>query len=249
MDYSAIGLKCGLEVHQQLDTGKLYCRCPSLLREGKPDFVFRRRLRASASEMGEIDRAAAEQSGRGMLFEYNSFKDCCCLVEADEEPPKPTDPQALETVLKISLMCNASVFDELFAMRKIVVDGSNTTGFQRTMLVAENGSLDLGKKKIGIQTIVLEEDACRPVEKTADKVVYSLDRQGIPLIEIATAPEIRSPEEALECALKLGELLRRTCKAKRGLGTIRQDINISIEGGARVEIKGGTGSAKADNID
>ncbi|MFH1235145.1 MAG: Glu-tRNA(Gln) amidotransferase subunit GatE [Candidatus Diapherotrites archaeon] len=238
MDYSALGLKCGLEVHQQLDTGKLYCRCPSLLREGKPDFVFRRRLRASASEMGEIDRAAAEQSGRQMLFEYNSFNDCCCLVEADEEPPKPADQLALETALKISLMCNARVFDELFAMRKIVVDGSNTTGFQRTMLVAENGSLDLGKKKIGIQTIVLEEDACRPVEKTADKVIFSLDRQGIPLVEIATAPEIKSPEEAQDCALKIGELLRRTCKAKRGLGTIRQDINISIEGGARVEIKG-----------
>ncbi|MEM0360440.1 MAG: Glu-tRNA(Gln) amidotransferase subunit GatE [Candidatus Diapherotrites archaeon] len=238
MDCSSFGLKCGIEVHQQLDTGKLFCRCPSILKEGKPDFVFKRRLRTAASEMGEIDRAAAEQSGKQMLFEYYSFNDCCCLVEADEEPPKEADKEALETALKIALMCNARVFDELFVMRKIVLDGSNTSGFQRTMLVAENGFLELKDKKIGIQTIVLEEDSCRPIEKNSEKIVYSLDRQGIPLIEIATAPEIKSPQEAQECALKIGELLRRTCKAKRGLGTIRQDINISIEGGARIELKG-----------
>lgn len=238
MDYKEIGLKCGLEVHQQLDTGKLFCRCPSLLKEGKPDFVFERRLRVVASELGEFDRAALEQFRKGFSYEYRAFNDCCCLVEADEEPPKHADTIALETALKIALMCNAKIFDELVVMRKTVIDGSNTSGFQRTMLIAKHGELGLDEKKVSIQTIVLEEDASRPVEKTENEIVYSLDRQGIPLIEIATAPELFSPSEAQECAKKIGELLRRTCKAKRGLGSIRQDINISIKGGARTELKG-----------
>jgi len=238
MDYAKLGLKCGLEVHQQLDTGKLFCRCPSILKEGAPDYVFERKLRAVASELGEFDKAALEQTRRGLTYEYHAFNECCCLVECDEEPPKPVDENALETILKISLMTNARIFDELFAMRKTVVDGSNTSGFQRTMLVSENGELDLNGKKVGIQSIVLEEDSARPLERKGDRVIYSLDRQGTPLIEIATAPELFSPEETLACAKKLGELLRRTCKVKRGLGTIRQDINISIKEGARIELKG-----------
>jgi len=238
MNYEEIGLKCGLEVHQQLDTGKLYCRCPALLKEGDPDYVFKRRLRAVASELGEFDRAALEQTRKEHEFLYHAWHDCCCLVECDEEPPKPADPRALETVLMVSLMTKAHIFDELFVMRKTVVDGSNTSGFQRTMLVGENGVLDIGGKKVGILSIVLEEDSSRPLERGAEKVVYSLDRQGIPLIEIATAPELFSPEEARACAGKLGELLRLTCRARRGLGTIRQDINISIAKGARIELKG-----------
>ena len=238
MDYKAIGLKAGLEVHQQLDTGKLFCRCASRLVNREPDFRFVRKLRIAASELGEFDRAAMEQFEKGITYEYEFFKECCCLVEADEEPPKRADPEALEVALKIALMCNAHIFDELFVMRKIVIDGSNVSGFQRTMLVAENGTLDIGSKKIGIQTIVLEEDAARPVEKRENRIIYSLDRLGIPLIEIATAPQLETPAEVKLCAKKIGELLRRTCKAKRGLGTIRQDINISVKGGARIELKG-----------
>jgi len=238
MDYNAIGLKCGLEVHQQLETGKLFCRCPSLLMEGEPDYTFERKLRAVASELGEFDPAVLEQVKKGLTYEYRAWHDCCCLVEADEEPPKPSDPVALETALKVALMTGAKIFDELFVMRKTVIDGSNTSGFQRTMLVAESGKLDVNGKDVGVQTIVLEEDASRPVEKKGKKVIYNLDRQGIPLIEIATAPELYSPEEAQFCAEKLGELLRRTCRARRGLGGIRQDINISIAKGARIELKG-----------
>jgi len=237
-DYKAIGLKAGLEVHQQLDTGKLFCRCPSMLMNREPDAKFQRRLSLGASELGEFDRAALEQAKKGLFYEYEFFNDCCCLVECDEEPPKEIDRDALETALKIALMCNAHIFDELIVMRKIVIDGSNVSGFQRTLLVANNGMLDIGKKHVAVQTIVLEEDAARLVRKEGNKVVYSLDRLGIPLIEIATAPQLESPEEAKQCALKIGELVRRTCKAKRGLGTIRQDINISIANGARVELKG-----------
>jgi len=231
-------LKCGLEVHQQLDTGKLFCRCPSNLKEGNADYSFERKLRPVASELGEFDPAALEQFQRGYSYEYRAFNDCCCLVECDEEPPEQPDSMALETALKISLMGNAVVPNELVVMRKTVIDGSNTSGFQRTMLVSQGGSIEVKGKKIGIQSIVLEEDASRPLEKTESKIIYCLDRQGIPLVELATAPDITSPGEAKECAKKIGGLMRRTCKAKRGLGSIRQDLNISIEGGARIELKG-----------
>ncbi|MEM4662857.1 MAG: Glu-tRNA(Gln) amidotransferase subunit GatE [Candidatus Diapherotrites archaeon] len=238
IDYKSIGLKAGLEVHQQLDTRKLFCRCPSKLMTSKPDFTFSRILNLSASELGEYDRAAAEQSKKGLVYEYEFYNECCCLVECDEEPPGEINQEALEIALKVALLCNSRIFDVISVMRKIVLDGSNVSGFQRTALIATGGFIDLEKKKVSLQTIVLEEDAARPVRKEPGKIVYSLDRLGIPLIEIATKPELESPREVKECALKIGELVRRTCKTKRGLGTIRQDINISIKNGARVELKG-----------
>ena len=237
-NWEKLGLKAGLECHQQLDTGKLFCRCPSILREDKPDYTFERKLRAVASELGEFDKAALEAFKKDQTFEYQGYKDTNCLIEADEEPPKPADKQALETILKAALMTKSQILDQMFVMRKAVVDGSNTSAFQRTMLTATGGEIEITNKKVGILSIALEEDAARPIERTPEKVTYRLDRLGIPLIELATAPDLKTPEEVKECAQKIGELFRRTCKAKRGLGTIRQDVNISIARGARVEIKG-----------
>ncbi len=238
LDYVKIGLKSGLEIHQQLDTGKLFSRSPSILREDKPDHVLKRWIRVSSGEKGEIDKAAKEAFEKGLYYEYQSFYDTVSLIEEDEEPPQPVDKKAFETILKIALMCNSNIVDEVLTMRKVVVDGSNTSGFQRTALVSLGGTIELKNKKIGVQTIVLEEDSARPVEKNDKKIVYSLDRLGIPLIELATDPDLKTPEEVKECALKIGELMRRTCNAKRGLGTIRQDLNISIREGARIELKG-----------
>ncbi len=237
-DWEKLGLKAGLECHQQLDTGKLFCRCPSILREDKPDFIIKRKLRAVASELGEYDKAALEAFGKDKTFVYQGYKDNCCLVETDSEPPHPADKKAFETVLKVALMSKAQILDELFVMRKTVVEGSVVSGFQRTMLVALGGEIELSNKKVGVLSIALEEDAARPMERGEKEVVYRLDRLGIPLIELATAPDLKTPEEVKECAKKIGELFRRTCKAKRGLGTIRQDVNVSIAKGARVEIKG-----------
>jgi len=239
MDLNQLELKAGLEVHQQLDTGKLFCRCPIILHENeKPDFVFERQLRPVASELGEFDKAALEAFQKKLVYEYHGFHDSCCLREADEEPVAVADEKAFETVLQIALMCNAEIFNSMHVMRKTVIDGSNTSGFQRTMLVSHGGKIVLKNKEIGVQAIVLEEDSARPLEKTEGKVVYNLDRLGIPLIELATDPDLKTPEEVKECALKIGELMRRTCSARRGLGTIRQDLNISIKGGARIELKG-----------
>lgn len=236
-DYKEIGLIAGLECHQQLDTGKLFCRCPSILAE-HTDKVFQRKLRIVASELNKMDAAMVEQFKKDYLYEYSASNSCDCLIEADEEPVKQADKKALEIILKIALMSNSHIFNELFVMRKIVIDGSNVSGFQRTMLVAQGGQIELKNKKVNIQSIVLEEDAAVPLEKTMEKISYNLQRLGVPLIELATDPELNSPEEVKECALKIGELFRRTCQAKRGLGTIRQDINISIREGARVELKG-----------
>ncbi len=239
LDYAKLGLKAGLEIHQQLATAhKLYCCCPPLDRDVKEsNFEFFRYLRARESELGEVDRAAAEQAMARKKFVYKAY-DTTCLIENDEEPPRPLNPEALAVALKAALMLNMEPVDEVFTMRKIVVDGSNTSGFQRTCFVASGGFLETTSGRVGVDTLCLEEDAASKVEAKADTVTYSLDRLGIPLIEIATAPDIRTPSQAREVALYIGTLLRSLPEVKRGLGTIRQDVNVSIARGARVEIKG-----------
>jgi glutamyl-tRNA(Gln) amidotransferase subunit E len=238
-DYRALGLKAGLEIHQQLDTKeKLFCGCPTLLRDtGDSNFEFFRYLRPTQSEMGVVDRAALEEVKLTKKFIYKAY-DTTCLVENDEEPPRELNPEAVDYALLIARMLNMNIVDELYTMRKIVIDGSNTSGFQRTGLVATKGYLDSSSGRVGIDVLCLEEEAAQKVEDKGDLLVYSLDRLGIPLVEIGTAPDIISPQHAKEVAEKLGMILRSTGKVKRGLGTIRQDINISIAEGARVEIKG-----------
>jgi len=238
MDFAGLEFKAGLECHQQLDTKKLFCRCPSVLREDKPDGSIIRFLRPSASELGEVDIAAIEQFERKKSFLYEYYYDTNCEIELDEAPVQEINKDALDTVLKVALLSNSDILKKLVVMRKVVIDGSNTSGFQRTTLVAMGGKIKLKNKDIGIQTIVIEEDSARPIEKKNDQTVYRVDRLGIPLIELATEPELFTPEEVKEAALAIGNLFRITGKAKRGLGTIRQDVNVSIKDGARVEIKG-----------
>jgi len=239
INYREVGLKAGLECHQQLGLGKLFCKCPSELREREPDFTFRRKLRPVPSELGEYDPAALEQFKRGLAYVYQAHKDSVCEVELDEAPPRAVNEKALDIVLEVALLSDCLIVDELVPMRKAVVDGSNTSGFQRTLLVGLKGSLKTKSNKvIGIQSLALEEDSARIISQDLEEITYRLDRLGIPLIELATTPDITTPEEAREFALRIGELFRITCKAKRGLGTIRQDLNISVREGARIEIKG-----------
>jgi glutamyl-tRNA(Gln) amidotransferase subunit E len=237
-DYSKLGLKCGIEIHQQLDTHKLFCNCPSLIRDDEPDGKITRKIKPVAGEMGEVDPAALHELLKDKEFVYEYYEDTNCLVELDEEPPHGLNREALETVLEVSLLLNAKPVDEIQVMRKTVIDGSNTSGFQRTMLVATDGFVEVDGKKIRIPTICLEEDASRIIKREGGKTVYRLDRLGIPLIEIGTDPDITSPKEAKDAAEKIGMLLRATGKVKRGLGTIRQDVNVSIKGGERIEVKG-----------
>jgi glutamyl-tRNA(Gln) amidotransferase subunit E len=231
------GLKVGIEIHQQLDTReKLFCRCPTESSE-EPKLEIKRYLRLKKSEMGEEDRAAKEEVERKKKFLYKYY-DSTCLVEADEEPPTEINREALKIAIQVAKMLKMTVLDEIHVMRKIVIDGSNTTGFQRTALVAVDGEIEVRGEKIGIATLCLEEEACRKVEEGEGFTVYSLDRLGIPLIEIGTKADIKTPKIARETAKKIGMILRSTGRVKRGIGTIRQDVNISIRDGARVEIKG-----------
>ncbi len=241
IDYAKAGLKVGLEIHQQLNTqAKLFCSCKPELFKEEPEITFLRRLRPTQSELGQVDPAAFFEFQKGIKILYEANRATSCLVEMDEEPPHPLNMEAVETVLTAALMMNAKPIDEVHVMRKTVIDGSNTTGFQRTCVIALDGWIKVDKKVVPIQHASLEEDAAR---KTGDedkgKVIrYRIDRLGIPLIEVATAPVIHSPAEAQEVAFAIGKILRDTGKVMRGLGTIRQDLNVSIPKGALVEIKG-----------
>ena len=234
--------KVGLEIHQQLDSkNKLFCNC-KIADSTEHDFTFKRILHPTQSEMGSYDQAAIFESKKIKTVKYLSSRTSNCLIESDEEPPELVNVEALELVLTISLALHCTIEDELHVMRKIVIDGSNTTGFQRTILVGRNGYLDVDGVRVGIQSICLEEDAARIINEDKDNEndtkIFALDRLGIPLIEIALDPISNTPLFVTNVAQTIGRLLRATKKVARGIGSIRQDVNISTNGGAVVEVKG-----------
>lgn len=238
MDWEKLGLKMGLEIHQQLNTShKLFCPCKTELVDDDEDELVLRNLRPTQSELGQIDRAALQESLRKLNFKYESYNQHTCLVETDDEPPHSLNEEALEISIIIAALMNMHIVDEFHTMRKQVIDGSNTGGFQRTGLVATDGYLDTPYGKVVIESLGLEEDAARRIETTDEFTEFRLDRLGIPLAEITTDPSMHHPEQVREVAYMIGQVLRST-NVKRGLGTIRQDLNISIAEGARVEIKG-----------
>ena len=205
--------------------------------EKNPDFTIKRYLRSVLSEIGEKDVVAEFEESKKKYAIYEAYDHETCLVELDEQPPYEINQEALQVSLQVAKLLNAKIVDEIQVMRKTVVDGSNTSGFQRTVLIARNGFVETEKGRVGIENISLEEDAARIVEEKEGKKIFRLDRLGIPLVEIGTAPDIKTPEQAKEVALYIGDVLR-SCKVRRGIGTIRQDVNISIKGHSRIEIKG-----------
>ena len=237
-NYKELGLMMGLEIHQQLDSKtKLFCRCPNSLTDKKPERKIFRRLRPTQSELGEIDRAAYEESQRNLQFVYEAYDHHTCLVEADEEPPSPLNQEAVDISIILASLMNMKVVDEFHTMRKQVIDGSNTSGFQRTGILATDGYVETEYGDVTIETLGLEEDAARRIGEEDGKIVFRLDRLGIPLAEITTSPDMHHPLQVKAVAYQLGQILRST-SVKRGLGTIRQDLNISIKEGSRIEVKG-----------
>lgn len=270
MDWNELGLKMGLEIHQQLNTkSKLFCPCATELIYDEYDEEIKRNLRPTQSELGQIDRAALQEHLQKRKFNYEAYNHHTCLVETDDEPPHSLNKEALEIAITLATLLNMHIVDEFHTMRKQVIDGSNTGGFQRTGLVATDGFLETPHGKVTIENLCLEEDAARRIatqnkkssnidnkkdknknsiknnknnkdndkKDNKDYTHFRLDRLGIPLVEITTDPSIHHPEQIKEVAYAIGQILRST-KVKRGLGTIRQDLNISIAKGARCEIKG-----------
>ena len=238
MENKQYELKVGLEIHQQLASStKLFCRCNGFHDTGN-EIYFNRILRPTQSELGKTDPAALFESRKAKKMNYIANTNTSCLVEADEEPPHEISQEALDIALTISYLLNSEPVDEIHVMRKLVIDGSNTTGFQRTVIIATGGELQVEDISIPVLAISLEEDASRIIEKNEDESTYSLDRLSIPLIEITLAPMKFKEEETEKIALTLGRLMRTTGKVARGIGTIRQDVNISIDGENIIEVKG-----------
>jgi len=234
-----VGVKVGLEIHQQLATNKkLFCNCIPIDTE-EYSIKFQRKLRAAKSELGEYDPAALFEKSKSKSIVYYANPNSSCLVEQDEEPPHELDEDAKRISLIIASALKSEIFSEIYPMRKTVVDGSNTTGFQRTMLISQGGNFEVGGTKIEIQSICLEEDAAKNLGDKGIIRKFGLERLGIPLVEIATEPFEVEPQHIKKIALALGRILRSTKKVKRGLGSIRQDVNVSIKGGGVViEVKG-----------
>jgi len=231
-------LLVGLEIHQQLACGtKLFCACPPVKSEVFPH-QFERRLRPAQSETGGLDPAAVFEFSKGKSNKYFWSPESSCLVEADEEPPHPLSSEGLGSALLVAMTLGAKVIDEVHVMRKIVIDGSNTGGFQRTSVVGIGGSIDVGGEKVGVQSVTLEEDAARILGEDSTSRHFALDRLGVALVEVALDPVRGDPELVGKVALYLGRVLRSTGRVARGLGTIRQDLNVSLSGGKVVEVKG-----------
>ena len=247
LDPKALGFMCGLEIHQQLNSGKLHSRQPSMLYELGIEAVppnwnrVERKLNATSGESGAIDVAARFEQKRKRSFVYIQCPNSG-LIELDEAPPSKLDDEALDIAMTIAKLLEIHPVEVLQTMRKQVVDGSNTSGFQRTTLIGTSGKIKTEKGDVGVDVLLLEEDSARKLDTRStgngEQVVYILDRLGIPLVEIATSPDIIDPDHAMETARTIGSLLRSTRSVRRGLGTIRQDLNVSIGCGDRVEIKG-----------
>ena len=239
-NYKKLKMKAGLEIHQQLGTRrKLFCGCSTAMAEREPVMEIQRKLHPVASELGEVDVAVQFEYLRDRVFNYQVFHGETCLVETDDEPPHELNQEALRIALQIALLLNCEIPNEIHVMRKTVIDGSNTSGFQRTAIVGLNGYLKYKGKGVEITHVALEEDAAAIVEQKDGGVVYRLNRLGVPLVEIGTG--ILSgfePEEVQEIAYLIGIVCRSTKRVKHGIGSIRQDINVSIMNGPRVEIKG-----------
>ena len=241
MNYEKIGFKSGIEVHQQICSKKLFCSCSTDFKEEKQQIEFIRKLKASKSEIGEIDAAAKFEELKNREFVYHGFNNEFCLVDCDSEPPHKVNEEALETALQVAILLKLRIPQVIIPMRKVVLDGSACSSFQRTMIVgleSENSFIETSKGRVKVSQLCLEEDACKIMKTEKNKVHYSLSRQGIPLLEIRTEPDIKSPEQLREAAEYISMVVKSTGKAKGGIGTIRQDVNLSIKKGNRVEIKG-----------
>ena len=238
--YSKLGFKSGLEIHQQLLTEKkLFCHCPAgLYQHGDYDAEIVRHMRPTLSEMGEYDGTALMEKKTRKTIIYRIKSETACTYDFDDTPPFKIDRSALDIGLEIALMLKCNIVGELHIARKQYLDGSIPTGFQRTGIIGIEGEIPLAHKKVRIIQLSVEEDACREVSDVGHLRIYTTDRLGMPLIETVTYPDMLTPDEVAEAAQYLRLLARTSGKVRSGIGAAREDVNVSITGGTRVEIKG-----------
>lgn len=238
-DYVSLGFKCGLEVHQQLFTReKLFCHCPAGLYSNEYDAEILRHMRPTLSELGVYDGTALMEFKTKKEILYRLNHESACTYEFDDTPPFPLDEEALDIALEIAILLKCNLVGELHIARKQYLDGSIPTGFQRTTIVGIEGVIPYKDRQIKIRQLGLEEDACREISDNGHLRIYKTDRLGMPLIETVTYPEMRDPWEAADVAQIIRRINRVTGKVRTGIGATREDVNVSIEGGTRVEIKG-----------
>ncbi|MGC9472381.1 MAG: Glu-tRNA(Gln) amidotransferase subunit GatE [Bacteroidales bacterium] len=240
-DYQRIGFLSGLEVHQQLKTGKkLFCRCPAGIYHHDDDFSAEviRHMRPTLSELGEYDGTALMEFKTRKEIVYRIHNDTACTYEIDDTPPFPINREALEIALEISLLCKLNIVGEVHITRKQYLDGSIPTGFQRTAILGVEGEIRLKNKKVRLLQLSIEEDSCREISDVGHRRIFKTDRLGMPLIETVTYPDMFTPEELREAAEYIRFLNRSTGRVRTGMGAAREDVNVSCRGGSRVEIKG-----------
>jgi glutamyl-tRNA(Gln) amidotransferase subunit E len=238
-DYAAVGFKSGLEIHQQLMTEKkLFCRCPAGRYSYKFDAEILRHMRPTLSELGEYDGTALMEFKTKKEIIYQIQRDTVCTYEMDDTPPFMINEEALDIALGIGMLYDCIMIDELHIARKQYLDGSIPTGFQRTTIVGVDGKIPYKGREIRIVQLGLEEDACREVSDIGHRRTYLTDRLGMPLIETVTAPDMRTPQEVAEVAQLLRRIVRSTGRVRTGIGAAREDVNVSVTEGTRVEIKG-----------
>jgi len=238
-DYAEVGFRSGLEIHQQLLTAKkLFCRCPAGRYSDKYDAEILRHMRPTLSELGEYDGTALMEFKTKKEIIYRINRETVCTYEMDDTPPFMIDEEALDEALGVAMLYNLALVDELHIARKQYLDGSIPTGFQRTTIVGVTGWIPYKDRRISIVQLGLEEDACREVSDVGHRRVYLTDRLGMPLIETVTGPDMRTPLEVAEVAQILRRLVRSTGNVRTGMGAAREDVNVSVRGGTRVEIKG-----------
>lgn len=238
-DYEAIGFMSGLEVHQQLLTKrKLFCRCPARPYSDEFDAEVLRHMRPTLSELGEYDGTALMEKKTKKNIYYRIHHDTVCTYEFDDTPPFFPDEEALDISLEISLLFNLNLVNEMHIARKQYLDGSIPTGFQRTAILGVDGHIPFKGRRVGVRQLSIEEDACREVSDVGHDRVYLTDRLGMPLIETVTEPDMRTPQEVAEVCQIIRMVCRSTGKVRTGYGATREDVNVSVRGGTRVEIKG-----------
>jgi glutamyl-tRNA(Gln) amidotransferase subunit E len=239
LDYEAVGFISGLEVHQQLDTRhKLFCRCPAGLYTTAHDGEVLRHMRPTLSELGEYDGTALMEfkTKKEIIYLLNHLN--VCTYEMDDTPPFLVNQEAIDVAIELCLMMNMDIIDEIHIARKQYLDGSIPTGFQRTAIVGVNGWMPFNGRRLTVTHVSVEEDSCREVSDKGHRIVWRTDRLGMPLTETVTGPELRTPEEVRDAILLCGLTARSTRRVRTGIGTSRQDVNVSVRGGSRVEIKG-----------